>query len=78
MTYNLTYSGAFASKNLDNAQVTVLADAPSPAGSFTLTWDGQTTSAISLNSSTSAQAADIQSALRALHKHRQQQRQRGL
>ncbi|MFN9290454.1 MAG: hypothetical protein ACK6EB_20500, partial [Planctomyces sp.] len=39
---------------------------PSPNGSFTLTWDGQTTSPISLNSTTLTQAADIQSALRAL------------
>ncbi|MFO0060788.1 MAG: hypothetical protein ACK57O_07910, partial [Planctomyces sp.] len=32
VTYNLTYSGAFASKNLDNAHVSVHADAPSPNG----------------------------------------------
>ncbi|MFN9290458.1 MAG: hypothetical protein ACK6EB_20520, partial [Planctomyces sp.] len=29
VTFTLTYSGAFAAKNLDNAQVSVLADAPS-------------------------------------------------
>ncbi|MFM7835199.1 MAG: hypothetical protein ACKPJD_25675, partial [Planctomycetaceae bacterium] len=67
VTYNLTYSGAFAAKNLDNAQVAVLTDPPVAGGTFTLSWNGQTTAAISLNNNTSAQAADIQSALTALN-----------
>ncbi|MFM7868093.1 MAG: hypothetical protein ACKPHU_28095, partial [Planctomycetaceae bacterium] len=67
VTYNLTYSGAFAAKNLDNAQVAVLTDPPVAGGTFTLSWNGQTTAAISLNNNTSAQAADIRSALTALN-----------
>ncbi|MEN9554689.1 MAG: hypothetical protein RLZZ232_975, partial [Planctomycetota bacterium] len=66
VTYNLTYSGSLAGKNLDNAQVTVLADAPTSSGSFTLSYDGVTTAAINLSSNTSTQAAEIQSALQAL------------
>jgi hypothetical protein len=55
-----------AGKNLDNAVVSVLTDAPAAGGSFTLSYDGQTTAAITLSSTTSTQATDIQTALRAL------------
>ncbi|MFM8474493.1 MAG: hypothetical protein ACKOEO_01700, partial [Planctomycetaceae bacterium] len=66
VTYNLTYSGSLAAKNLDNARISVITDAPSPGGSFTLTYGGQTTAAIPLSSSTATQASEIQTALRAL------------
>ncbi|MFM8726584.1 MAG: hypothetical protein ACKON9_15825, partial [Planctomycetaceae bacterium] len=66
VTYNLTYSGTLAGKNLYNARVSVLTDVPAAAGSFTLTLDGQTTAAIALSSDTAAQAGQIQTALQAL------------
>jgi hypothetical protein len=68
VTYELTYSGALAGKNLDNAVVSVLTNAPAAGGSFTLSYDGQTTAAITLSSTTSTQATSIQSALQALSK----------
>ncbi|MGV2341213.1 MAG UNVERIFIED_CONTAM: hypothetical protein LVR18_46900 [Planctomycetaceae bacterium] len=46
--------------------MSVLTDAPAAGGSFTLSYDGQTTAAITLSSTTSTQATDIQTALRAL------------
>jgi hypothetical protein len=66
VTYELTYSGTLAGKNLDNAVVSVLTDAPAAGGSFTLSYDGQTTAAITLSSTTSTQATSIQTALQAL------------
>ncbi|MEN9553872.1 MAG: hypothetical protein RLZZ232_158, partial [Planctomycetota bacterium] len=66
VTYNLTYCGSLAGKNIDNAQLSVLTDTPSAGGHFTLTYDGQTTIAIPLSSNTSAQASDIETALQAL------------
>ncbi|NBO66487.1 MAG: hypothetical protein EBU88_16855, partial [Acidobacteria bacterium] len=64
--YDITYAGTLAAQNLDNATVTAIADAPTPGGSFSLTYGGQTTAAINLVSSTANQAAAIQTALQTL------------
>ena len=64
--YDITYAGTLAAKNLDDATVTAIADAPTPGGSFTLTYGGQTTAAINLVGSTANQATAIQTALQSL------------
>ncbi|MEI7702281.1 MAG: hypothetical protein WCK86_20965, partial [Planctomycetia bacterium] len=63
---NVAFTGSLAGKNLSPLQVQASADAPRSGGTFTLSYGGQTTSAITLNSNTATQATEIQTALRGL------------
>ncbi|MEI7702166.1 MAG: hypothetical protein WCK86_20390, partial [Planctomycetia bacterium] len=65
-TLSVTFTAGLGSKNLDLLQVQTTADTPPAGGTFTLSFGGQTTSAITLSSNTSTQVADIQTALQSL------------
>ncbi|MEI7702497.1 MAG: hypothetical protein WCK86_22075, partial [Planctomycetia bacterium] len=63
---NVTFTGSLAAQNLQPLQVLTAADTPTARGTFTLSYGGQTTPAITLSSSTATQATDMQTALRGL------------
>ncbi|MFN9287224.1 MAG: hypothetical protein ACK6EB_04080, partial [Planctomyces sp.] len=63
---NITFTGNLGSRNLDLLKVEAVADPPVAGGTFTLSFGGQTTPAIAMNSNTEMQATDIQTALRSL------------
>ncbi|MFN5283217.1 MAG: hypothetical protein ACK5KS_00215, partial [Planctomyces sp.] len=63
---NVTFTGTLAAQNLQPLQVQVAANTPTASGTFTLSYGGQTTPAITLSNSTATQATDIQTALRGL------------
>jgi hypothetical protein len=63
---NITFTGSLGSRNLELLKVETVADLPSVGGTFTLSYGGQTTSAIAMNANTATQATDIQTALRSL------------
>ncbi|MFN9049776.1 MAG: hypothetical protein ACK5YC_16750, partial [Planctomyces sp.] len=66
LTLDITFSGNLAGTDLAALRVITQADAPTAAGVFTLSYDGQTTAAIPFYSNTTTQAASIQAALRTL------------
>ncbi|MFN5972952.1 MAG: beta strand repeat-containing protein, partial [Planctomyces sp.] len=65
-TFDITFSGALTGKDLSLLKVYTDVVTPTAGGSFTLSYAGQTTAAISLAGSTALQASQIQQALQAL------------
>ncbi|MFN9135179.1 MAG: hypothetical protein ACK5YE_05015, partial [Planctomyces sp.] len=65
-TFDITFSAALAGKDLSLLKVYTDVVTPTAGGSFTLSYAGQTTAAISLAGSTALQASQIQQALQAL------------
>ncbi|MEI7702628.1 MAG: hypothetical protein WCK86_22730, partial [Planctomycetia bacterium] len=63
---DVTFGGALAAADLAAIRVLTEASPPMASGVFKLTYDGQTTDAITLSSNTTDQAASIQTALRAM------------
>ncbi|MEI7702775.1 MAG: hypothetical protein WCK86_23465, partial [Planctomycetia bacterium] len=63
---NITFTGSLGSRNLELLKVETMADVVAAGGTFTLSYGGQTTSAIAMNANTATQATDIQTALRSL------------
>jgi hypothetical protein len=63
---DVLFGGGLAGRDLAAIRVLTEAVPPAASGNFTLSFNGQTTSAIQLNSDSSAQAASIQTALRDL------------
>ncbi|MFN5624433.1 MAG: beta strand repeat-containing protein, partial [Planctomyces sp.] len=66
LTLDVTLGGSLAGADLAAIRVVTQANAPTAAGVFTLSYDGQTTAAIAFDSNTTTQAASIQAALRTL------------
>ncbi|MFM7834365.1 MAG: beta strand repeat-containing protein, partial [Planctomycetaceae bacterium] len=62
----ITFTGSLAAQNLQPLQVQVAPDTPTASGTFTLSYGGQTTPAITLSNSTTTLASAIQTALRGL------------
>jgi hypothetical protein len=62
----MTFTGSLAAQNLQPLQVQVAPDTPTASGTFTLSYGGQTTPAITLSNSTTTLANAIQTALRGL------------
>ena len=65
-TFDVTFAGALAGKDLSLLKIYTDVVTPTAGGSFTLSYGGQTTAAITLADSTSLQASQIQQALQAL------------
>ncbi|MFN9287008.1 MAG: hypothetical protein ACK6EB_02985, partial [Planctomyces sp.] len=65
-TFDVTFSGALGGKDLPLLTIRTDTNTPVAGGTFTLSYAGQTTAAISLAGSTALQASQIQQALQAL------------